>query len=237
MTDSEMLLLQRGRIPAEVIIREVQSYLSMQEEATDPNELGPTYWLAERANIARDTLGSYLSGERNSVEFDVADRLLIAIGRVDLWRGRLLEYYENVDLTWQTCACPGCSRMVKQDSHDLCRWDGCTKVGKTRGLCNAHELRARREGIIEQFPLVGQKDGVDRIYCSRACRTAAAKLRKGVTQSRRKRYVNTGKVCRNGHPRTPENIKRRPGGKIECAECSREKARERYRASREAVAA
>jgi hypothetical protein len=234
-----MMLLEKGRVPSFIVTQALTQHLS----ENDRNTLAAIDVLAEKASIPYETLETwYVNPERGrSVDFNAADRLLAAAGLWHWWYNRFRDYYEHVNLNMTKCGCPGCEVMIEQSKHPLCRIEGCTEVGKTRGLCNRHELQARRDGTIHYYEPVGRKDGIDKQYCSKACRTAAAKIREGVTKRRRKNYLNTGDKCRNGHDRTPENTYHRRNGKEECIICRREANKASYHARtarrREAVAA
>lgn len=148
--------------------------------------------LAEKSELSPDTINKWLRGETESIAFDDADRVFIAMGKVHLWRDPFYAaYYYGCDLSYVKCACPGCETTFKIT-----------------------------EGRAQQGPTV-------QLYCSKACRTAAAKLREGVTKRRHKRYADPN-VCRNNHPKTPENTKTRPDGRTECIVCAREAARRCY---------
>jgi hypothetical protein len=68
-----------------------------------------------------------------------------------------------------------------------------------------------------------------RLYCSTACRTAAHKIRHGVHKQRLpKSRRNMEKFCRNGHPKTPENIIEFSNGTSTCRICKQASA-EKYR--------
>jgi hypothetical protein len=89
-------------IPTRVIASHIQAHLEKHED---------TYLLvlAEKAEVDPTTITHYVSGERAAVEFDRADRLLCAMGLVDLWRSELHDYYYGVNLKLRQCEHPNCS--------------------------------------------------------------------------------------------------------------------------------
>lgn len=186
MSPTELLVLTKGRVPAPIVLSEIETWLSAQDED------GALDVLSEKSNVSTAALRSWLEGDRgqrDGIAFDDADRLFIAMGRVHLWTTRYIDYYLACDLRWTRCACPGCEIM----------FDG------------SH----------------AQEGPTMKLYCSKACQTAAAKIREGVTSRRHKRYLDPT-VCRNGHPKTEENTKRRPDGREECRVCSRDTAKRCY---------
>lgn len=151
--------------------------------------------IAERAGISLDTITRILSGERESCEFDIADKLLCALHAPQLWYGELSHIYYAVDLMWEKCACPGCEATFTLEVDTMGR------IKQTR-------------------------------YCSTACRTAAFKIRKGVHKQRLpKSRRDPEKFCRNGHPKTPENVVEFTNGTRTCRICKQESAK-KYRIAR-----
>lgn len=188
MSPTELLALSRGRIPAQIVLSEIQSYV--ESWGGEPGDWTPLKVLAEKTGLSDETLATWLYKESvQSIAFDDADRLFAAMGKVSLWRGEYADYYEGCDLSWTRCACPGCEVMFKA-SH------------------------------VTTGPTV-------KLYCSKACRTSAAKQREGVTSRRSKRYLDVS-VCRNNHPKTPENTKTRRDGRTECIICARAAAKRCY---------
>lgn len=195
MTQDELLLLERGRVPALPIIEAVTRYAIENGERVTGDRLGldlqPLIVVAERAGVPYSTLCTWVGDpmRTSSLPFGVADELLCACDLYHLWWGELNDYYEHVDLTWRLCDCPGCEVWFKP-------------------VRDASGATAPR-------------------YCSKACRTSAAKQREGTTTSRRKKYNGTRMTCRNGHRKTPENTKIHHG-REECSECAREAARRHW---------
>ena len=60
---------------------------------------GPIQILAERAGVHADTIRRMLRLNQTHMNFDVADKLLCAMGMVDEWHGNLADIYWNVDLS------------------------------------------------------------------------------------------------------------------------------------------
>lgn len=96
-----------------VILPHITAYVRGNEDAethSAEESVGSLAVLAERAGVAFGTLEKYVyeyAGHR-SMLFDDADKILCALGKVDLWRGELNEYYENVNLHLAQCAHPNC---------------------------------------------------------------------------------------------------------------------------------
>ena len=232
MTTQEWELLSQGRVPAEPIIKALTSYL---DEMSETALMGRERDLAHLQNVADRGRLSYLTlvtwverPERvGPIPFLVADRILCATDNVNLWQGELAEYYEQVDMNWQMCECPGCTKLFRQGglAPATCEIDGCESFPKARGLCNAHYISCKKDGTLDQHTSRYNPER-RRIYCSEACKTSAYQQRKGITSSRRKSYLKDRDVkCRNGHDRTPQNTKIRPNGKRECIICHRESSR------------
>jgi hypothetical protein len=117
MTNDELVLLSKGRIPAEAILGPVVTYLHQQDSDRDPCETGELVLLCERQNLEYGTIAKLvyrynhpdnIDGPVRSLDFDTADKLLCGADLFDMWRGELIDYYYSVDLTWQKCACRGC---------------------------------------------------------------------------------------------------------------------------------
>lgn len=150
--------------------------------------------VADKAGIHVDTLTKILSEERESCEFDIADKLLCALSAPQLWYGELSHIYYAIDLAWETCACPGCEATFPLELDTL--------------------------GRIKQT-----------LYCSTACRTAAHKIRHGVHKQRLPKHRRDHeRFCRNGHPKTPENIVTFSNGTRTCRLCKQSSATKYRRA-------
>lgn len=201
MTQDELLLLSKGRIPAEVILPRLLTHIEIADRDRDPGEPGELTMICERQGLDYATIAKViyrwknpecLDGALRSLDFDTADKLLCGAGMFDVWRTDLLDYYLRVDLAWKKCECPGCETWFrpKQD----------------------------HAGITAPK------------YCSKSCRHAARNQRLGRTTKivkvqRGQMGVNAQgthtKRCRSGHRRTPENTYVRSNGKVECLVCKR----------------
>jgi hypothetical protein len=75
--------------------------VAMAKRADTIQVLSPVTILAGEAGISSSTLQKYLNDERQFISFDIADRLLTAMGRPDLWQVEPLRgVYEALDLDW-----------------------------------------------------------------------------------------------------------------------------------------
>jgi hypothetical protein len=222
------MLLEKGRVPVEVATTVLSLYI--KEADRDANMCLEV--LAEKADIGYGTLEKWhFDGDRSkSVAFDVADRLMCAAGLGVLgWTRLFPEFYAHVDLHWKQCECPGCEVMFELPPmmEAICTAEGCSSPTKARGLCNAHYIAAKKDGVLDQFP--HYYAGPIPKYCSEACRLSAYQQREGITTSRRKSYLmNRDEKCRNGHTRTEENTYYRKNGKRECRDCKRDTNRASY---------
>lgn len=117
MTDGDIMILKEGRIPTHVIRPHMVEFLERYEtfgwneeygEDEEPNgnlplktipPLGARGIFAERVGCSLRQLRRIEIGEVSGISFDLADNILIQVGRVDLWRGELQDYYYNVDLS------------------------------------------------------------------------------------------------------------------------------------------
>lgn len=200
MTQQELLYLEKGRIPARIVLDEIRAYLSKHE--AEEIEGGLIAGIARKGQVSSDTIYTWLGQDRvQSIDFDTADKILLYLLGPDAWRNEYAEYYYGVNLNVKKCGCPGCETMIE---------------------------------VVSARPTGG---GVVREYCSQTCRQVAYRIRKGTHKPRREKQHLTGKraKCRRGHPRTPDNIKQRADGRIECMVCARERMRE-YRAAEKQAA-
>lgn len=223
-------MLARGRVPAPPIL----SLLEDHVEHSPPNEL---LYICERQELNFETVARVLSryiaddprDQIRSLDFDTADKLLCGMHRIDLWRSELSDIYYAVDLAWVKCECPGCEEMIHRlDQPVVCKSCGTSdKPIVARGLCAACTMYHKYHGSLEQFPKLGRGGGAQSAYCSKACREAHGRMKRGESQSGKRLKVRSTH-CRKGHRRTKENTKIRANGKIECRICHREGARASY---------
>lgn len=192
MTQQEKLYLEKGRIPARIVLDEIVAYIEKHAEVRVDGSLesgGLIEGIAEKGGISPSSIITWLGQERvQSIEFDVADRIMIYLLGPQAWLGEYAEYYYAVDLSWKKCENPHCEIMFKP------------------------------------HPQSGRK------YCSKPCSDSAWNIRHGRTHRTVKPLrKHNPEVCRNGHPRTPENTKTRKDGRTECVLCSRANARRLWR--------
>lgn len=209
MTQDELLLLEKGRVPVAPIFERLIAHCEQYDRDRDPEEVGELTLVCERAEVDYATVARNLyrfahEGDIRSLDFNTADRLLVC-GMKRRWSedDLLQAYYEHVDLRWQKCECPGCETMF-QPKHSA--------TGKTaqRYCSKSCRMSARHQRI-------GRTHRVVKVH-----RGAMAEAR----------------TCRNGHPRTEENTVIRKNGKRECAVCKREANNASYaRRRREALVA
>ena len=96
-------------------------YVEQESEFGITNERDLTHLqhVADRAagHVTFSTLVTWFEKPERCADglpFPVADAILCATGKVDLWRGVLAEFYENVDMTWVQCESPACDRWFRQ---------------------------------------------------------------------------------------------------------------------------
>lgn len=92
-----------SRIPAAPFEPLIRCYLTSQ-----PDENTAISALSERACVHYDTIHALLNLDQESVSFDIADKLLVAMGMVQLWRcdPELREVYLKTPLD-EVCECCG----------------------------------------------------------------------------------------------------------------------------------
>lgn len=96
-----MLYLSKGRIPAWIVLSEIENWLAEQNDSSfNTNDDGALRILAERSGMRVDTLSSWFrpSGAVQSIAFDDADLLFCKMNRHDLWRLKYSDYYYGVNL-------------------------------------------------------------------------------------------------------------------------------------------
>ncbi len=94
-------------------------------------------------------------------------------------------------------------------------------------------MRHKYQGTLEQFPKLGRGGGAQSEYCSKACREAHGRMKRGESLSGKRMKVRAD-YCRKGHRMTKANTKMRPNGKRECRECHRIASRAGYKRRQEA---
>lgn len=68
--------------------------------------------LAEKVGCEQSTIAQIIEQKWEGVEFDLADSLLCALGRWDIWHGALEDIYPTK--FWSTCELPGCDRKFPE---------------------------------------------------------------------------------------------------------------------------
>lgn len=98
------------------------------------NEDGGYDILAEKVGCHRDAIYFIVEQRYEYVGFDLADKLLCALGRWDMWHGELEDIYPTKFK--ETCAAPGCSRQF---------WEY-HRGGKPKRTCSKR-CRARLDSV------------------------------------------------------------------------------------------
>jgi len=115
-----------GKVRREPVFKLLMEYLSAEELSWNGDgggyTLSPVLSLAIRARVNPDTLMGALAGRRDTIDFDIADRLLCAAGLEHLWRTKLLDVYMEVDLSGPSRVKPWVVELEDRD---------CLGCGKT----------------------------------------------------------------------------------------------------------
>lgn len=204
-----------NRVPTDPIMIEVEQYLAAQENLNYSNKdfLTPRAVLAEQAHIRIDTFEKLLARRSETMDFDLADKLLCLIDKTHYWWAKFGDIYWNVVLEegangrkpsrygkWKVCARPGCANEFIPKKHS---------------------------------PKTGPKA---QKYCSRACKHRASDLRLGISKhATAKAHGKMPYHCRKGHPRGPGNSKKRKDGTVVCLVCERERSAKRRQERRDAA--
>ena len=188
-----------NRVPAQPIVEIINDYMIRHGTRSSDGtfEPLPIAVLADQADIVADTLGKILEGRSQTIDFDLADKLLCVMNLPDLWRTRLHDIYEE--------ACFDDDRPRRKGSNP-----------------SGIKVCARR-GCSEKF--IPHPRTPYKRFCSGTCRAAAYKHEHvGVKVMHGKGGKLRALVCKNGHERTKENT-RILGGRTYCLVCKREKDR------------
>lgn len=203
MTNNEMLMLEKGRVPTIVVQEALSAYLSISDRSLHEDLLV----LSEKAQVPYETLETWIMNPDHgqSVEFDAADRVLCATRLHEWWRVRFFDYYINVDLAWRTCACPGCSVKFRPDP----KAKGKKPIYCSKLCCDAASNMRVHGAHTRRF------DGTDGEPKRMKDYGAAGKPRRS-------------KRCRNGHKRTPDNTIYLRSGMIRCRMCNNAASKRGY---------
>lgn len=199
-----------GRIPGEVVQPILQAWIDNQPTEVATGRGGgtatsdPMLQLAIRAGYERDTVYRVLKGQRKTIEFTMADRLVIAatgMPMIDFFEDypELEEAYYSVELVD--------APVRPEPVVKTCERKGCQSEVLVTGKAPQSGVTAKR-------------------FCSEECREAAARKRNGqrVTETPGWPWQYE---CKNGHERTPENTIIRKNGDKQCLTCRREGDRRR----------
>lgn len=169
------------RIPLAPFLPLMREKLEELESSNDQHggvvfSTSPPEVLANLIGLSRHTLDRYLSTSAkarkhsDSIEFDVADRLLCRTGRVNLWRDdpELRDIYESVDLSAaddgrrRICAAPNCTSYALAT-----RADGTCSEKCTDALGRIVPPKVRRCAVCDA-ELVGKQRSA--LTCGDLCR-------------------------------------------------------------------
>lgn len=215
--DRPSVNLVPNRIPAAPIVEVLNKYLVGESERAGEGEYirGQITSLAERADVSGDTLQKILKGRNQTIDFDLADRLLCKANLHELWFTDLRELYDQAVLVEQN----------RSRRHTI------TPPSQVR-VC----ARAGCSVTFVPNPKVAHKQR----FCSHRCGAADWKVRKfgHKTPLRGPGRKLEKLTCKNGHERTPENTGHYPSdGRMFCILCKRKTDREyadrRHRTRRE----
>lgn len=204
--------LAANRVPLEPIILEVEQYLDAQENLNLANKdlLAPRAVLAEQARLKIDTFEKLLARRSDTMDFDVADKLLCMMDKTHLWWSKFGDIYWNVRLDDEARG-----RKPSREGPRVCARHACSNE------------------------FVPSKQRPDQKYCSTTCKGAAWKADKAKTRLRGPGRKLEMLMCVNGHERSPENTTRNIKGALVCRICkneqSRRSKRKRYREQQDAA--
>lgn len=97
--------------------------------------------LADKVDCDPTTIERIVEQKNEGVDFDLVDRLFCALGRPDVWRGELLDVYQEMEFV-QRCALHSCSKTFPE------KWNARRKLYcsvNCRTLA-AHVARGSRPG-------------------------------------------------------------------------------------------
>lgn len=103
--------------------------------------------LAEKVGCDYKTVENVVKQTHEGVDFDLADKLLCALGRVDMWRGVLADVYLEMQFV-ETCALPGCGKTFPEQQIGRAKRycsKNCGYLGQRvkRGVATGERLRKR----------------------------------------------------------------------------------------------
>lgn len=253
MTMDEVLMLERGRVPAQPIIEAVTRYVRENGEELRGGDLDLAClgFVAERANVSHQTLVTWVENPERAgaIPFPIADRLLCASEQWNLWYGELSEYYMRVDLSWQECERDGCHTWFqawRQLGPKRSRF--CSRTcGQMQHMADKGAIKSAKKHNAKTHCRNGHRRteaGVDANGSCRQCEHDRAKERTaGLSPEKREqraayqhsKYLEKRTKCSKGHEFTPENTILLRSGKRRCRACNNATSAAGYHRRREAA--
>lgn len=139
--------------------------------------------LAEKVGCDPTSIANIVAQKHETVDFDLADRLFCALGYPGVWRGELLDVYEDLGLL-ERCAHPNCSVQFTPPSHGGRRKRYCSQSCANSGrrgnrrikhfkgkAQKAHSIKCRNGHLRTPESTITLKSG--RIRC-RICNNATS---------------------------------------------------------------
>jgi len=173
--------LEANRIPAAPIIEVIRTYLDEEGERIGDGLFAPMTirTLSYQSDLKEDMLSHILRGRAATIDFDVADRLLVVMDKHHLWYTDLADVYQS-------------ARIADEKRHFVVE-------------TVAPERRCEKKGCSNTFPVTKKRGGHERRFCSTQCRRSAAEQRKREREGKKLRYSNPNDKCVHGHEWTEEN--------------------------------
>lgn len=147
-----------SRIPAERLLPHIERYLAEYEtqEGYGVQRMEPKTCLAFHARMKVDTLSKILNRRTKTLDFNMADRLLCAMNRPQLWWEDLADLYYSVDLSAPITA------PIPAKEGRICARAGCSNAFVPKmpwgrycsTACRASVQRARRQqrrGVTQRY--------------------------------------------------------------------------------------
>lgn len=141
-----------------------------------------------KAGVDEALVRRIISGEKDSCEFDTADKILCALGSPMAWHSPELEHvYQSINLGWKKCDLPSCGRMHPALARNrrpqwYCSKNCCRLAHKVRnGQANGNRFVARNRCLRghkmegDNVVLNRLADGTIRRQCKECKRITALK--------------------------------------------------------------